>query len=151
MTAERKLLTDRAGVAMQLALLLLAISLAAATANARNSNPGGDGLSTSCRSMVDSSAVDAPARSSEGREPGCSARLGAALSVGPLQDIGTAAVSAIHEAVRMHGMVVFKNQALSRAEQVALTDVLGETIILPRSFEGQDPNVDATDLSPRAS
>ena len=60
-------------------------------------------------------------------------------------------MSAIHEAVRMHGMVVFKNQALSRAEQVALTDVLGETIILPRSFEGQDPNVDATDLSPRAS
>jgi len=51
----------------------------------------------------------------------------------------------------MHGMVVFKNQALSRAEQVALTDVLGETIILPRSFEGQDTNVDATDLSPRAS
>ena len=44
MTAERKLLT---GVAMQLALLLLAISLAAATANARDSNPGGDGLSTS--------------------------------------------------------------------------------------------------------
>ena len=42
MTAERKLLTDRAGVAMQLALLLLAISLAAATANARDSKIQGE-------------------------------------------------------------------------------------------------------------
>ena len=43
------------------------------------------------------------------------------------------------DAVRAHGVIVVKGQNLTTAEQVALTDKLGETVILPKSFEGNDP------------
>lgn len=45
----------------------------------------------------------------------------------------------ILDAVRAHGMVVIKGQNMTRAQQVNFTSQLGETIVLPSSFEGKDP------------
>ena len=70
---------------------------------------------------------------------GQSGRLGAVVDVGDLRNLNAAGAAVIKDAVRAHGVVVCKSQNLERAEQVAVTDKLGETIVLPKSFEGNDP------------
>ena len=70
---------------------------------------------------------------------GGSERLGAVLDVGNLTEITDDGVAEIIDAVRAHGMIVIKSQNLTRTQQVELTSKLGETVILPSSFEGKDP------------
>lgn len=70
---------------------------------------------------------------------GGSERLGAILDLGNLTLITEEGIAEILDAVRAHGMVVLKHQNLTRAEQVLLTSRLGETVVLPSSFEGKDP------------
>lgn len=70
---------------------------------------------------------------------GGASRLGAVLDVGDLREINETGAALLSDAVRAHGVVVVKGQNLTRAEQVSLTSALGETIVLPKSFEGQDP------------
>lgn len=67
-------------------------------------------------------------------------RLGATVHVvGRLQDLNDATTAELLDAVRAHGIIVIKGQNLTRADQVEFTSRLGETIVLPASFEGQDP------------
>ncbi len=66
-------------------------------------------------------------------------RLGAIVDVGDVQMLSAAGAGRILDAVRAHGVVVIKGQNLSRADQVAFTEALGELVVLPKSFEGQDP------------
>eukprot|EP00310_Coccolithus_braarudii_P024169 CAMPEP_0183334744 /NCGR_PEP_ID=MMETSP0164_2-20130417/3247_1 /TAXON_ID=221442 /ORGANISM="Coccolithus pelagicus ssp braarudi, Strain PLY182g" /LENGTH=343 /DNA_ID=CAMNT_0025503945 /DNA_START=92 /DNA_END=1124 /DNA_ORIENTATION=- len=66
-------------------------------------------------------------------------RLGAVVPIQDLRELDAEGVAAILDAVRAHGVVVVKGQNLTRTQQVALTDALGETLVLPKSFEGQDP------------
>ena len=67
-------------------------------------------------------------------------RLGALLPMGTaLHKITSAETSDILEAVRAHGIIVIQNQNMTREEQVAFTAKLGEVVVLPPSFEGQDP------------
>jgi len=70
---------------------------------------------------------------------GGSERLGALLDVGDLRELNATGVARIHEAVRAYGVVVIRGQDLTRADQEALTARLGEVVVLPGSFEGQDP------------
>jgi taurine dioxygenase len=70
---------------------------------------------------------------------GGASRLGATVEVGDLREINATGAAIISDAVRAHGIVVIKGQNMTRAEQVTLTSALGETIVLPKSFEGQDP------------
>lgn len=73
---------------------------------------------------------------------GGSERLGVVVDVGNLTELTKEGVSEIIDAVRGHGMIVIKSQNLTRAQQVDLTSMLGETVILPSSFEGKDPEPD---------
>lgn len=66
-------------------------------------------------------------------------RLGAILDVGDLRELNASGAARVMDAVRAHGVVVIQGQNMTRAEQVKFTDSLGETIVLPRSFEGNDP------------
>jgi taurine dioxygenase len=68
-------------------------------------------------------------------------RLGAIVDVGDLTLLNSTSAGALEilDAVRAHGMVVLKGQNLTRAEQVAFSAALGDVIVLPSSFEGQDP------------
>jgi len=66
-------------------------------------------------------------------------RLGATVDVGMLTDLSDDGANEIIDAVRAHGMIVIKNQNLTRAQQVEFTDKLGEVVVLPPSFEGKDP------------
>jgi taurine dioxygenase len=66
-------------------------------------------------------------------------RLGAIVDVGDLKLLNETSAAQILDAVRAHGIVVLKGQNLTRAEQVAFTGALGQVIVLPSSFEGQDP------------
>ena len=61
-------------------------------------------------------------------------RLGAVVDAGPLQSIDSERVAMLLDAVRAHGVVVVKGQNLTRADQVQLTDKLGDTVVLPKSF-----------------
>jgi taurine dioxygenase len=71
---------------------------------------------------------------------GGSERLGAIVSGIPNVNVITSDdIERILDAVRAHGMVVIQGQNLTRAQQVNFTAQLGETIVLPSSFEGQDP------------
>ena len=70
---------------------------------------------------------------------GGSERLGAVVDVGDVRRLEATGAATILDAVRAHGVVVLKNQNLTRGEQVALTAALGEVVVLPKSFEGQDP------------
>jgi len=70
---------------------------------------------------------------------GGSERLGAVLNVGNLTELTAEGIDEIIDAVRGHGMIVIKAQNLTRAQQVELTAKLGETVVLPSSFEGKDP------------
>lgn len=66
-------------------------------------------------------------------------RLGAVVDVGDLRELTSAGAETILDAVRAHGVVVIKGQNMTRAEQVRFTGHLGETVVLPKSFEGKDP------------
>jgi len=66
-------------------------------------------------------------------------RLGATVEVGNLRELDAAGASTLLDAVRAHGVVVVKGQNLTRAQQVEFTAALGETVVLPSSFEGKDP------------
>jgi len=66
-------------------------------------------------------------------------RLGAVVEVGDLLALDAKGAAIIVDAVRAHGVVIIKGQNLTRSQQVAFTDALGETVVLPKSFEGQDP------------
>ena len=67
-------------------------------------------------------------------------RLGASLPLEvPLDQITKAQAEEIIDAVRAHGIVVIPGQNLTRAQQVEFTSRLGETVVLPSSFEGKDP------------
>jgi taurine dioxygenase len=66
-------------------------------------------------------------------------RLGVQVDVGDLRDLSAEGAEKIYDAVRAHGVVVIKGQNLTRAEQVAFTGKLGEVVVLPASFEGNDP------------
>ena len=70
---------------------------------------------------------------------GGSDRLGVLLDVGDVRAIDAAGVRKVLEAVRNYGVVVLKGQNLTRGEQVAFSVALGEVVVLPGSFEGQDP------------
>jgi taurine dioxygenase len=66
-------------------------------------------------------------------------RLGAIVHVGNVSQLTPMAAGQIIDAVRAHGVIVIKNQNMTRAQQVAFTDMLGDVVTLPSSFEGQDP------------
>jgi len=66
-------------------------------------------------------------------------RLGATVEVGNLRELDAAGASTLLDAVRAHGVIVVKGQNLTRAQQVEFTAALGETVVLPSSFEGKDP------------
>jgi len=66
-------------------------------------------------------------------------RLGAIVDVGNVTELTKQGVEEILDAVRAHGVIVIKNQNMTRSQQVAFTDLLGDVVILPSSFEGKDP------------
>ena len=67
-------------------------------------------------------------------------RLGATLPhITNVTEITSDQVEDILDAVRAHGIIVIKNQNLTRSQQVEFTSKLGEVIVLPSSFEGKDP------------
>ena len=71
---------------------------------------------------------------------GGSERLGAVVDVGDAREIDASGAATVVDAVRAHGVAILKRQSLSRAEQVAFTEKIGETIVLPKFFlQGNDP------------
>jgi taurine dioxygenase len=70
---------------------------------------------------------------------GGASRLGALLDVGNLRELRPEGADKINDAVRAYGVVVIKNQNLTRAEQVKFTGLLGEPVALAKSFYGKDP------------
>lgn len=66
-------------------------------------------------------------------------RLGALLDVGDVRLADKKNVSRILGAIREYGVVVLRGQDLTRREQAAFAAKLGEVVLLPGSFEGQDP------------
>jgi taurine dioxygenase len=70
---------------------------------------------------------------------GASDRLGALLDLGDLKELDDAKRDILLDAIVQYGTVVVRGQNLTRAEQVALTNRIGEAVVLPGSFEGQDP------------
>ena len=75
-------------------------------------------------------------------------RLGALLDVGDLRELGPEGADKINDAVRAYGVVVIKNQNLTRAEQVKFTGLLGEPVALAKSFYGKRPGAEsAVDLA----
>mmetsp|Transcript_14339 Transcript_14339/g.21646 ORF Transcript_14339/g.21646 Transcript_14339/m.21646 type:complete len:353 (-) Transcript_14339:217-1275(-) len=70
---------------------------------------------------------------------GRSDRLGYVVENIDLRELDTDSVKRIHDALAAHGVIVLKNQPLSRREQVVLTSKLGQLVVLPPSFEGLDP------------
>ncbi|EOD04870.1 TauD/TfdA family dioxygenase [Emiliania huxleyi CCMP1516] len=75
----------------------------------------------------------------QGSMRGGSERLGAVVDVGDVRELDEEGAGLVLDALRAHGIIVIKGQQLTRAEQVRFTGMLGETIILPPSFEGRDP------------
>jgi taurine dioxygenase len=69
-------------------------------------------------------------------------RLGAIVDVGDVRHLSAEGIHAIHDAVRAHGVICLKGQNLTRQQQVDLTSALGDQIILPKAFRGQDPEPD---------
>lgn len=70
---------------------------------------------------------------------GGSERLGVLFDHGDLRNLNASSADVLLDAVRAYGVVVVKGQNLSRAEQVEVTAKLGEVVVLPKSFEGNDP------------
>jgi taurine dioxygenase len=70
---------------------------------------------------------------------GGSDRLGVLLDIGDVRKMDADGSRKVLEAVRNYGVVVLKGQNLTRGEQVAFSAALGEVVVLPGSFEGQDP------------
>ena len=66
-------------------------------------------------------------------------RLGATLNIANVSEITQLEVEEVLDAVRAHGIVVIKGQNLTRSQQVDFTNLLGDVIVLPSSFEGKDP------------
>ena len=66
-------------------------------------------------------------------------RLGAIVDDIDATSLTKAQAAQILDAVRAHGVVILKNQNLTRSQQVAFTASLGEVVVLPHSFEGKDP------------
>eukprot|EP00977_Amphora_coffeiformis_P001641 scaffold310_cov168-Amphora_coffeaeformis.AAC.36 len=66
-------------------------------------------------------------------------RLGAIVDVGNVNGLTTEGIEEILDAVRAHGVIIIKKQNMTRSQQVAFTDLLGEVVVLPSSFEGKDP------------
>jgi taurine dioxygenase len=66
-------------------------------------------------------------------------RLGALVNVGDVRQLNATGAHRILRAVRDFGVVVIRGQDLTRSEQVAFSAALGEVVVLPGSFEGQDP------------
>ena len=66
-------------------------------------------------------------------------RLGAIVDDIDATSLTEEEASKILDAVRAHGVVILKNQNLTRSQQVAFTASLGEVVVLPHSFEGKDP------------
>ena len=64
-------------------------------------------------------------------------RLGALLNVGNLRELGPEGADKIRDSVRAYGVVVIKNQNLTRAEQVKFTGLLGEPVALAKVFTGK--------------
>ena len=62
-------------------------------------------------------------------------------NIGDISNASPKQLRQIREALHEHGVVVIKNQTLSRQQQVDLSAKLGEKIVLPPSFEGKDPEV----------
>lgn len=60
--------------------------------------------------------------------------------LGDLRAVDSSGAKRIVEAVKEYGVVVLESEIpLNRREQVELSSKLGEVVILPSSFEGQDP------------
>jgi len=68
-----------------------------------------------------------------------SERLGALFDHGDVKKLNASSAKVLVDAVRAYGVVVIKGQNLSRAEQVDFTAKLGEVVVLPKSFGGNDP------------
>ena len=60
-------------------------------------------------------------------------------NIGDIGNITSEEVQQIRRALLENGVVVIRNQTLSRQQQVHFSSKLGETITLPLSFEGKDP------------
>ena len=56
-----------------------------------------------------------------------------------IRNIGSEQVHLIKAKLQANGVVVIKNQTLSRNDQVVLSGKLGKVIVIPPSFEGKDP------------
>ena len=59
--------------------------------------------------------------------------------IGDVRKIGPDEVHRIRSKLVENGVVVIKNQTLTREDQVVLSSKLGNIIVLPPSFEGNDP------------
>lgn len=70
---------------------------------------------------------------------GGSERLGALIDVGDVRIANATSVARILSALRDYGVVVIRGQDLTRREQALFSAKLGEVVLLPGSFEGQDP------------
>lgn len=66
-------------------------------------------------------------------------RLGVLFGKGDIRNLDATGATTLLDAVRAYGVVVVKLQNLSRQEQVEFTAKLGEVVVLPQSFEGNDP------------
>jgi len=66
-------------------------------------------------------------------------RLGALYGEEDVRELDDDGARSLLDAVRAYGVVVLKRQNLTRQEQVDFTAKLGEVVVLPQSFEGNDP------------
>lgn len=67
-------------------------------------------------------------------------RLGVRVDVGDLNEISAEGSQKLVDQVRAHGVVVVKGQNMSCNQQVKFTGMLGDVVVLPKSFEGNDPH-----------
>ena len=80
-------------------------------------------------------------------EDGCKpaegpAKMGHVISqIGDVRSLTQTDANLIRSSIIEHGVVVIRNQTLTRQQQVDFTSKLGETVVLPPSFEGKDPEV----------
>lgn len=70
------------------------------------------------------------------------AKMGYVISqIGDVNNLTQRDAKFILSSIVEHGVVVIRNQTLTRQQQVDFTSKLGEIIVLPLSFEGKDPEV----------
>jgi len=70
---------------------------------------------------------------------GDSERLGVLFDQGDVKNLDASGAKALVDAVLAYGVVVIPGQNLSRADQVRFTAKLGEVVVLPKFFGGNDP------------